>query len=882
MPEISRITLPNGLRLVMAPDPCAPTVGVSLHYGVGFRSEPEGRTGFAHLFEHLMFEGSRNVAPGLHGRLVQAAGGTFNGSTGPDATNFYQTVPAPALERVLFLEADRLRAPRLTEAALTKQVAVVQDEIRRNVLSKPYGRFPWPVVAQTLYTGFADTHDGYGDFQDLERASVADCEHFFATYYQPGNCVLSISGAIDPDRTADLVARHFGDVPAGAVPAVPAASPRPSGSAEFRQTQLDARAPGPALAIGYRLPDPAGAPADYLAYLVLSALLTDGVTSRLHRALVTGDLGAVTVTSNCGLVGGPLRARDPDTFTITAFHPEQADAGRVVATIDAELARLASPGIPHEELSGAAARASAAWSRAHAQPGELARAHGRLESLFGAPELVHDVPRLLRAITHEQLSAAARRCRQEPRALVHVRPAPAAAPARPSPPTTVKASAVPTPPRETVPSGLPALGPPPPVRTPAMAKVHLGNGLRVVAVRSPAVPLVSVRLRVTLPAATDAAPAAVLGAMLLRESRCPEAARLERSGWTIVPLADTRQVVLSGNGPATGLTTALTTLATALTRPTGYDAAEVRATRTLIAHQIGALSAHPAGIARTALRRLAGQEPEYAPAAAVSAVTGHDLETFHASGLSPAAASLVLVGDLDPEAAVAAAADAFRPWRPPTVHLPAAAPASRPSRNSTAIPTGALRGEWEVIDRPGAAQAQIRFRAACPAPSHPDFPAVEIAAMAFGGYSSSRLSTTLRDVHRLTYSARAVIEPDRDHSELVVSFDVRKEAVDSALEEFHRVVHDVTAKPYGRDEVDSARQYLLGRWLAGTGGQDGLAAAVAGRIDLGLPPEEIFGYSRRIAAVRHDDVLAAARAFIVPGAFAGVAVGDFSEQFVTT
>ncbi|SDK53880.1 M16 family metallopeptidase [Nonomuraea jiangxiensis] len=899
LPEIGRSTLPNGLRLVLAPDPCAPTVGISLHYGVGFRSEPEGRTGFAHLFEHLMFEGSRNVAPGLHGRLVQAAGGTFNGSTGPDATNFYQTVPSSALERVLFLEADRLRGPRLTEGALAKQLAVVKDEIRRNVLSKPYGRFPWPLVSQTLYEGFADTHDGYGDFHDLDQATTADCADFFETYYHPANCVLAISGAIDPHLTTDLVARHFATIePRHTTAPGPASARAEVGAgtaAEFRATHLDPHAPGPALAIGHRLPDPDADLDGYLAHMVLSALLTDGVTSRLQRALAAADLGAVTVRSNCGLMGGPLRARDPDTFTITAFHPQRGDADRVVATIDAELARLASPGIPHEELSGAAARAAAAWSRAHAQPGDRARAYGRLEILFAAANLADDLPGLLRQVTHEQISAAARRCQEQPRALVHVLPAPPATRATPSrtrtaahtPARTRKAAhpsastpmgtttpvpvppAAPTPaaaPGTPAPPGLPALGKLPPVRTPALADLLLGSGLRVVAVRSPAVPLVSVRLRIGLPPTADPGAAAVLGAMLLRESRCREAALLERTGWTIVPLADTGQLTLTGNGPAQGLGLVLRTLAGALATADGYDAADVRTTRTLIAHQIGALSAHPAGVARNALRRLRGLGPEYASAAAVSQVSPLGLEAFHATALSPAAASLVMVGDLVPEAA-AQAAEALGDWGPVT-----AAPAHPMTPGEPAGPA------WELIDHPGGSQVQVRFHAPCPDPGDPTFPAAEIANMAFGGYSSSRLSTALRDIHRYTYSARSVIEPERTGAGLSVSFDVRREAADEAVEEFHRVVHGVTADPYGPDEIDAARQYLIGRRLAGTGGQDDLAAAITGRIELGLPIEEIFGYGRRLSAVPDDDVLAVCRTVIVPRAFAGVAVGDFSKQ----
>src|SRR3954465_500610 len=141
-PELHRFTLPNGLRVVLAPDRTAPGVGVSVHYDVGFRSEPEGRTGFAHLFEHLMFQGSESLEKLAHFRHVQSSGGTFNGSTHPDYTDYFEVLPSAALERALFLEADRMRAPKLTQENLRNQIDVVKEEIRLNVLTRPYGRLP--------------------------------------------------------------------------------------------------------------------------------------------------------------------------------------------------------------------------------------------------------------------------------------------------------------------------------------------------------------------------------------------------------------------------------------------------------------------------------------------------------------------------------------------------------------------------------------------------------------------------------------------------------------------------------------------------------------------------------------------------------------------
>src|SRR5436190_5434560 len=220
-PDLHTFTLPNGLRVVLAPDGTSPVVGVCVHYDVGFRSEPEGRTGFAHLFEHLMFQGSESLEKLAHFRHVQSSGGTFNGSTHPDYTDYFMVLPSAALERALFLEADRMRAPKLTQENLNNQIDVVKEEIRLNVLNRPYGGFPWILLPPVLYDTFPNAHNGYGDFSELEQASLDDAAAFFDTYYSPANAQVTVSGYLDVDETLALVEKHFGDVPARPAPQRP-------------------------------------------------------------------------------------------------------------------------------------------------------------------------------------------------------------------------------------------------------------------------------------------------------------------------------------------------------------------------------------------------------------------------------------------------------------------------------------------------------------------------------------------------------------------------------------------------------------------------------------------------------------------------------------
>src|SRR4051794_27848794 len=198
---VERATLRNGLRVVVAPDRSAPVVAVAVYYDVGIRSEPKGRTGFAHLFEHLMFQGSASLQKMDHVKYVQSSGGTLNGSTRLDYTNYFEALPSNALERALFLEADRMRSPAVTEESLANQIAVVKEEIRVNVLNQPYGGFPWLTLPPVLFETFPNAHNGYGGFEDLESATAGGATQVFQRYYPPGNPAPAGGGGPHPPET---------------------------------------------------------------------------------------------------------------------------------------------------------------------------------------------------------------------------------------------------------------------------------------------------------------------------------------------------------------------------------------------------------------------------------------------------------------------------------------------------------------------------------------------------------------------------------------------------------------------------------------------------------------------------------------------------------
>jgi zinc protease len=418
---VERFTLANGLRVVLAPDRSAPVIGVAVVYDVGIRSEPEGRTGFAHLFEHLMFQGSENLEKLAHFRYVQGSGGTFNGSTHLDYTDYFETLPANALERALFLEADRMRGPRLTEENLRNQVDVVKEEIRVNVLNRPYGGFPWLRLPPVVFDTFPNAHDGYGSFVDLESATVEDAAGFFEKYYACGNAILAVAGDLDVATTTALVEKHFGDVPARPAPARPSFA-EPDLDGERRQSYTDPLAPLPAVAAAWRVPDPIGDLAGYLPYVVLAEVLTDGDASRLVERLILRDRTATSVGGYIGFMGEPWEVRDPTALLLQAFLPPGGDVDKVLRAVDEELDRVATGGLSPGELARTQARMATHLLRDSDPVISRALRMAVLEQQRGAPELINELPRLVGSVTAERVVAAAATLRPERRASIEVVP----------------------------------------------------------------------------------------------------------------------------------------------------------------------------------------------------------------------------------------------------------------------------------------------------------------------------------------------------------------------------------------------------------------------------------------------------------------------------
>ena len=277
--------LPNGLKVVVSENHTSPTVTVAVYYGVGFRVEPKGQTGFAHLFEHMMFQGSAHVKKFEHAKIVESAGGNLNGSTRLDFTDYYETLPAEAVDTALWLEADRMRSLDVSEENLENQKKVVSEEIRVNVLNQPYGAFEWLDLWQNANTNWYNAHNFYGDLRDLEAAKIDDVRQFFKTYYAPNNAVLVVTGDVEPDAVRKMVEKYFADIPLQSVPERPDVS-EPKQTQEKRLKQTDKLANVPAFAFGYHIPDQDSA--DYAPAVLLDLILQGDDSSRFYQRLVKG------------------------------------------------------------------------------------------------------------------------------------------------------------------------------------------------------------------------------------------------------------------------------------------------------------------------------------------------------------------------------------------------------------------------------------------------------------------------------------------------------------------------------------------------------------------------------------------------------------------
>jgi len=375
MPKVPIVssTLPNGLKLVISEDHSAPVATVAVYYGVGFRIEPKGRTGFAHLFEHMMFQGSANVKKFEHAKYVEANGGSLNGSTRLDHTNYYQDVPADRVELALWLEADRMRSLDVSEENLDNQKKVVSEEVRVNVLNQPYAAFEWLDLWMNANQNWPNAHNFYGDLTELEAATIGDVRDFFKKYYAPNNAVLVVVGDVDPAEVSGWATKYFADIPKAATPAAPDVTEPPQ-TKEKRLSQKDKLANLPALAIGWHLP--AQTSSDFPAMVLLNTILQGDESSRLYQRLVKEKEISLDWTAAINLyLGNEFDYNGPMLLTARTTYKPGHTVDEILKEVDAVVSDVQARGVTAKELADAKVRFRSAY-------------YDQLESSFGKANLL--------------------------------------------------------------------------------------------------------------------------------------------------------------------------------------------------------------------------------------------------------------------------------------------------------------------------------------------------------------------------------------------------------------------------------------------------------------------------------------------------------------
>ena len=333
--------LPNGLKVVISEDHMAPVVTVGVYYNVGFRVEPKGRTGFAHLFEHMMFQGSANVKKFEHAKYVEANGGSLNGHTDFDYTNYFETLPSNRVEMGLWLESDRMRS------------LDVSEEIRVNVLNTPYQLFEWIDLWQNAFTNWNNSHNGYGDLAEVNAATIQDVRSFFKTFYAPNNAVLTIVGDVDANEVKRMVEKHFAGIPAQ--PKAPQSDlTEPPQTQEKRINQKDKLANLPALATGYHIP--AQSSPDFPAMALLVQILQGDDSSRWYQRLVKEKELTLDLSGGLNYFGNEFDYNGPMIMTTRTTYKPVHTADEVIREMDAVVAEVVAKGITEKELADAKVR----------------------------------------------------------------------------------------------------------------------------------------------------------------------------------------------------------------------------------------------------------------------------------------------------------------------------------------------------------------------------------------------------------------------------------------------------------------------------------------------------------------------------------------------
>ncbi|HWQ88141.1 pitrilysin family protein [Brevundimonas sp.] len=865
--EYTHRELANGLDVYAMPDATAGTVTVTLWYDVGGKDDPQGRSGFAHLFEHILSRKTVNLPYGQISTLVENAGGSRNASTGQDFTNYYETVPPQYLETMLWTHAERMARPVVDDSVFQAERSIVKEELRQRVLAPPYGRFQRFVIGDNSFDESIYRRSVIGSIEELDSAVIDDARAFHEAYYRPATATMIVSGNFDPAQLDRWVDQYFADIPNPVRP-VPVLE-RPVETPRTAPRMVEAWAPNvPLPAVGVLYPGIAANHPDNAALDVLQGIMSRGESSRLYQSLVYGR----QLASNVGF--GPNSMEEDGSIAVTATVARGKSMTELEAALDAELARVRDEPVTAAELAEAKTEIVAGELRQRETASGRAFILGQAivsENDPRAPDArlaaiqavtAADVQRVARTYLNDQ-SRVSLRYQDE-----SARPAGAAEDSwrNPAPvPTFLTVPPAVLPAHELLPEGQrmapPAPGPVRAMATPQIAERTLPNGLRVIVARSTNLPIMNAQLVMGGGAAGDSADRAGLASMTASlatqgagDRSAPEIARtLEALGANIGGGAGADATTLFLSAPVASADQAGAVFADVVMRPT-FAEEEVARSRTQAVNRLRVNLREPGALAAQVLNRLAYGGAAYGAAASgtpesVEALTRDQIAGFHDRWWRPDNAALIITGGMEPEQAFAFAERTLGGWERP----------------SGAVPTVSNRAgdrpapRIVVVDLPGAGQAAVAAAVRGPRRSDEAFYPLAVVNSVIGGGQNGRLFQEVRAKRGLSYGANSSLGARVDGGLLAATTQTKNESaaevVGLVLAEFDRLKTEAVTD----QAVTDREAFITGGFSRAVETTGGLGGVLADAVTYGLPLTEVETYAGKISATTPEGVMAAAQ-----------------------
>lgn len=884
--EFTHRELANGLDVYAMPDPSAGTVTVTLWYDVGGKDDPQGRSGFAHLFEHILSRKTVNLPYGQISTIVENAGGTRNASTGQDFTNYYETVPPQYLETMLWTHAERMARPVVDQEVFDTERSIVQEELRQRVYAPPYGRLQRFVIGDNSFDESIYRRSVIGSLEELNSARIEDARAFHEAYYRPSTATMIVSGNFDPAQLDRWVDQYFGSIrnPDRPVPVFE----RPAETPRTQPRAVEAYAPNvPLPAVGAIYPAVAANHADSAALEVLQAIMSRGESSRLYQALVYRS----ELASNAGF--GVNEMEEDGVIAVTATVAQGKAIPDVEAALDAELARVRDEPVTAAELAEAKTEIIAAALRQRETASGRAFILGQSIVSENNPRAADERMAAIQAVTVADVQRVARTYLND-QARVTIRyqdesQRPAGVPEdswrNPAPvPTFVSVPPAILPPNELLPEGQRAAPPAPGAEraqvAPAVVERTLPNGLRVIVARSTDLPIMNAQLVIGGGAAADPAERAGLASMTANLATqgaggrsAPEIARtLEALGANIGGGAGADSTGLFVSAPIASADAVGGVLADVVMRP-DFAEEEVARSRTRAVNALRVNLRQPGPLASVVLNRLMYGASPYGAAASgtpdsVAAMTREEIVAYHDRWWRPDNAAVIVTGGMEPEAAFAWAERTLGGW-------------ARPSEAPPEV--GARAGQRVgpqvvVVDLPGAGQAAVTAAVRGPRRSEDGYYPLLVVNSIMGGGQNGHLFQEVRAKRGLSYGAYSNVSARVDEGLLSASTQTKNESaaevVALVLNEFDRLGSEAVTE----QAVTDREAFVTGSFSRAIETTGGLGGVLADAVTYGLPLTEVETYPGRVRATTPEGVMAAARGFSADDAVV-VVVGQ-ADMFI--